>query len=81
VPSGAGLDGFAATAVGGAPLTIQGAHSGMATPSAAYVLSRSITLLENENFDVQITFPSAPALTANTRVRTYLGGELSRSIQ
>lgn len=80
-PGGAGIDGVASQAGAVAATQIESVHSGVADPKAVFVLSRTITLLENENFDVQLTVPNAPTPTAAVNLRCYLGGELTRSIQ
>lgn len=83
VPGGAGIAGYssAATTVAATTINDQVANNGVASPGAVYKLSRSITLMENENFNVALSFPSTITPSANTFVRLLLGGELSRSIQ
>jgi hypothetical protein len=76
LPAGAGLEGFSASTG-----TATSAHSGIADPRAVFALSRSITLLENENFAVYVTTPNAPTPVAAVNLRVYLGGELTRSVQ
>lgn len=82
-PSGMGLDGFAASAVGGAPLEQHGVHNGMATPAARFNLLKPGQLLkQNENFNVNINIPVALAgLTATIRVYCVLWGLQLRAVQ
>lgn len=82
-PSGMGLDGFAASAVGGAPLEQHAVHSGMAHPAARFNLLRPGQLLqENENFNAVINIPVALAgLTATIRVYVFLFGLQLRKVQ
>jgi hypothetical protein len=49
-PGGMGIQGFAATAVGGSPLTIEAAHNGAADPRAVRVLKIPRILREKEVF-------------------------------
>lgn len=49
-PGGMGIQGFAATAVGGTPLTIEAAHNGAADPRAVRVLKIPRILREKEVF-------------------------------
>lgn len=82
-PSGMGLDGFSATAVGGAPLEQHSVHSGMAHPSARFqVLKPGQLLKQNENFNVVLNIPVALAgLTATIRVYVVLWGMQLRAVQ
>jgi len=82
-PSGMGLDGFAATAVGGAPLEQHAVHSGMAHPSARFQVMRPGQLLkQNENFNVVLTVPVAlSGLTTTIRVYVVLWGAQLRAVQ
>jgi hypothetical protein len=82
-PSGMGLEGFAASAVGGAPLEQHAVHSGVAHPSARFNLLRPGQLLKpNENFNVVINIPVALAgLTATIRAYVVLWGLQLRAVQ
>lgn len=82
-PSGMGLDGFAATAVGGAPLEQHAVHSGMAHPAARFSLLKPGQLLkQNENFNVTLNIPVALAgLTTTIRVYVVLWGLQLRAVQ
>ncbi len=82
-PSGMGLDGFAATAVGGAPLEQHAVHSGMAHPSARFMVAKPGQLLkQNENFNVVLNIPVALAgLTTTIRVYVVLWGFQLRAVQ
>lgn len=81
LPGGAGIDGVASQAGAVAATQIESVHSGLADPRAVYILASPITILENENFEVRVTVPGAPAPTAAVNIRCYLGGQLARSIQ
>jgi hypothetical protein len=82
-PSGMGLDGFAASAVGGAPLEQHAVHSGMANPAARFNLLKPGQLLkQNENFNVTLNIPVALAgLTTTIRVYVVLWGLQLRAVQ
>lgn len=82
-PSGMGLDGFAASAVGATPLEQHAVHSGMAHPSARFqVLKPGQLLKQNENFNVVLNIPVALAgLTATIRVYVVLWGMQLRAVQ
>lgn len=56
-PGGMGSDGFAATAVGGSPLTIQSAHNGSADIRAVRNLRIARVLKEKETFNYTIIIP------------------------
>lgn len=82
-PSGMGLDGFAASAVGAAPLEQHAVHSGMAHPAARFNVLRPGQLLKpSENFNAVLNIPVALAgLTATVRVYVVLWGLQLRAVQ
>lgn len=80
-PAGAGMTGVFGTAVGGVPLMAGAFVNGTADPRAVFILSRPITILEQESFNVVLGWPNSFDVTAACMVRVYLGGELSRAIQ
>lgn len=82
-PSGMGLDGFAASAVGGVPLEQHAVHSGLAHPAARFNVLRPGQLLKpNENFNAVVNIPVALAgLTATIRAYVILWGLQLRAVQ
>jgi hypothetical protein len=58
-PSGMGISGFAATAVGGTPLTIQAANNGAPDPRAVRSLKLPRVLKSTETFSYSVVLPRA----------------------
>lgn len=58
-PSGMGISGFAATAVGGTPLTIQAANNGAPDPRAVRSLKLPRVLKSTETFSYSVVVPRA----------------------
>jgi hypothetical protein len=82
-PGGTGLYGFAATAVGGAPLTIQGASNGMPALTNVRRFRNPRVLSANESFTYIINAAAnrpnvnaAVALTAFVEIRIWLFGQV-----
>jgi hypothetical protein len=63
-PGGTGIAGYAATAVGGAPLTIQSAHNGAADPRAVRTLKMPRMLKSKESFSFTYFVPRIAAASA-----------------
>lgn len=82
-PAGMGLAGFAASAVGAAPLEQHAVQSGFPHPAARFNVLRPGQLLKpNENFNAVLTVPVAlAALTATVRVYVILWGLQLRAVQ
>lgn len=79
IGGGAGLAGFSATTV--AATTLDAVSNGTPNPSSIYILTKPITILENENFNVTATWEPAVTPAVNTRVYFVLHGELTRGVQ
>lgn len=78
---GAGIDGSAATAVGGTPLTIQAAHNGAADPRAIYPLREAISIKSQQGFKAELTWPNGvQAVTATIPITILLHGRKLRSM-
>lgn len=76
---GCGVEGFAATAVGGSPLTIQNAHIGVSDARAVYGLQTPITIVGGTAFSVTLEWPGgAPTLTAAMPVTLFFEGQTLR---
>lgn len=75
--SGAGIVGFA----DGTASTNFAVTNGVADPRAIAMLTRPITINENENFSVTVQWPAAITPVANTTMIVALHGELTRSVQ
>jgi hypothetical protein len=78
LPGGTGLIGFSNIA---AAATESIVNNGVPSPHDLYMLTKPIQLLENENFQVTVTFPTAITLVATRKVWFVLHGELTRSVQ
>jgi hypothetical protein len=81
--SGGGVSGFAATAVGGAPLEERSLGNGVADPRAVYSYGDTpVTIPSQINFDVTLQWPSSGiAITTAMPITVYLEGILSRPVQ
>lgn len=79
IGGGIGLSGFAATAVGGTPLTIQTVHNGDANPDCIYRLAEPITIAGGEGFDCILEWKVAPTPTASVAAQLMLHGRMVKS--
>lgn len=76
---GCGVDGYAATAVGGSPLTIQNSHNGVADPRAVYGLLTPIVIIGGTAFTATMEWPGgAPTLTAAMPLTLFFEGQTLR---
>lgn len=78
IPQGVSPEGFAATAVGGTPLTAINVHNGVGHISNFYkfTIGRSaLRIRPTESFQARVRWPNgAPTISANTRLRVYITG-------
>jgi hypothetical protein len=72
---GCGVEGVAATAVGGSPLTIQSAHNGVGDPRAVYGLLDPIVIIGGTAFVATMEWPGgSPVLTAVMAMTLFFEG-------
>jgi hypothetical protein len=78
--AGAGIHGAAATT--DTATTVQAWNNGVPEPKNVFGLGElPISIMENENFSVKLTWGTLGSLSGTVKFRVFLNGQLSRGVQ